>query len=661
MGSNLGIDAMIATADRILSELPPKLSRCAMPLSLTGRCPNLDTQPIAGLLEEVQTVQLPSTTRGAIEKAVSNAVNILCSDTHSTFTATISRLASQEATGQLSDKDMEERICVIFEKDFKEKLNKLVSSLTTVIRKRYPPYARPGIKRPSPFAPGTLHVLESAYSRCTILSAAETALIAEAASITPQQVRTWFQNKRNRGKKTRITSTATQHVSQSRPLASLPNRVQRKPTSEVFHVPELPRHQSPPPPLPPPYQERIFKALPRRARRSVNEVNNQHAAFTANSQGGSSFTPSSSTLSISSTDSLPSNGGFIAPFDMHLATGQLQTQVDTTWGRDDGNAPADVFNSGAPVSFNFIPPTPLNTSFDSVINPHDVHGLQCEVTHSVGNGYQVQEREADIVAGINFGELDLGLVNTNDFVGALKEFTAFEGLTLAGSPQFTASHATSPSEAGVSDDHSNIVTASFGFLPFKPLQGSDTDFFTVIDHLLSASSISSPAQNCTPEHPASFNSMANSPLGNLHTTHNQFKAPSAYGHQGSAVSYPSSLDVGVNGSIPFPVSCVSSDKDETWSWLGQNIQSEGMGTQDAGQQQGETQGGETQAGEGQSEWSWLSEFLAFDCSDFSVTHTTSSHIGVPSIPLANNNIACEAPSFPSGPSIFTATSALASV
>lgn len=124
-----------------------------MPLSLTGRRPSLDTQPIVGLLEEVQMVQLPSTIREAIEKAISNAVNILSSDTQSTFTATISKLVSQEGTGHLPDKDMEEQICVIFEKNFKQKLDKLVSSATAVIRKRYPPNGGSGTKRPSPFAP----------------------------------------------------------------------------------------------------------------------------------------------------------------------------------------------------------------------------------------------------------------------------------------------------------------------------------------------------------------------------------------------------------------------------------------------------------------------------------------------------------------------------
>lgn len=630
-----------------------------MPLSLTGRRPSLDTQPIVGLLEEVQMVQLPSTIREAIEKAISNAVNILSSDTQSTFTATISKLVSQEGTGHLPDKDMEEQICVIFEKNFKQKLDKLVSSATAVIRKRYPPNGGSGTKRPSPFAPETLHVLESAYSRCTVLSAAESALIAEAASITPQQVRTWFQNKRNRGKKTRITSTVTQQVPHSRPRADLPNRVQQRSRSEVFHVPELPGCQPAPQTLPPPYQDRILKAFPRRAQRPATGAHNQHAAFTANSQEGNCFARSPSTFfSISSTDLLPPNGGFISPFDMHLATGQQQTQVNIAWEQDAINVPADVLISGAPapVSFNFIPPTPLNTSFGSVTNHHDAHELQCETAHCVGDRYRVQEWETDIVGGVNFGELDLGLVNTDDLIEVLKESAALEGLTLAGSPQFIASHVTSPSEASVSDVSSNPVTVSPRCLPTKPLQGFDTDFFTVIDSLLSAPSISSPAQNCTQEHPALFNSMAKSSSGNLNAMYNQFESSSVYAHQGSAASYPSPLDVGITGSMPFPASCVSSAKDGTWSWLGQNIQNEGVEMQDAGQQQGESQ-----SGEGQSEWSWISEVLAFDCSDLSVTHTTSSHTDVPFIPLTNNNTTCAAPSFSSGASISTAISALASV
>lgn len=152
MGANLGIDAMIGIADGLLSELSPELSGCVMPLILTGRRPNLDTQPIADLSKKAQMAQLPSTIREAIERAINNAVNIMSSDTQSAFTTTILKLVSQEGTGGLSDKDMEERVCVIFEKNFKQKLDKLVSSAIAVIRKRYPPFTGPDIKRPSTFA-----------------------------------------------------------------------------------------------------------------------------------------------------------------------------------------------------------------------------------------------------------------------------------------------------------------------------------------------------------------------------------------------------------------------------------------------------------------------------------------------------------------------------
>lgn len=402
--------------------------------------------------------------------------------------------------------------------------------------------------------------------------------------------------------------------------------------------------------MPPPYQERILKALPRRAQKSASGANNQHAEFTANLQGNL-FARSASPLSISSADTVPPNDGFISPFDMHLATGQQQTQVNIAWEQNAINVPTDVLNRDARVSFNLVPPTPLNTSFHLAINQHASHVNQCDVTHPVRDRYQVQKREMDIMDGVNFGELDLGLMNIENFLEALKESAAFEGLTLAGSPQFTASHATSPYQAGVSEVSSDSTTVSPGFFPIKSPQGFDTDFFTVIDGLLSTSSMSSPAQNCTPEHPALFNSTAKSSSGNLN---HQSESLPPYGRQGFAASHPWPSDE--VATDVFPGSYVSPAKDEACPWLWQNIQNESIETQDAVEQQGKTQ-----EDEGQNGWSWISEVLAFDCFDFPVPDTISPHIDLHSIPLVNNNTLCTTLSFPSGPSAFTTTSAPASV
>lgn len=402
--------------------------------------------------------------------------------------------------------------------------------------------------------------------------------------------------------------------------------------------------------MPPPYQERILKALPRRAQKSASGANNQHAEFTANLQGNL-FARSPSPLSISSADTVPPNDGFISPFDMRLATGQQQAQVNIAWEQNVINVPADVLNRDARLSFNLIPPTPLNTSFDSAINQHASHVSQCEVTHPVQDRYQVQKRQMDIMDGVNFGELDSDLMNIENFLEALKESAAFEGLTLASSPKFTASHATSPYQAGISEVSSDSTTVSPGFFPIKSPLGFDTDFFTVIDGLLSTPSMSSPAQNCTPEHPALFNSTAKSSSGDLN---DQSESLPPYGRQGFAASHPWPSDEGATDV--FPGSCVSPAKDEACPWLWQNIQKESMETQDAVQQQGKTQ-----EDEGQNGWSWLSEVLALDCFDFSVSDTISPHIGLPSTPLINNKALCTTLSFPSGPSVYTTTSALASV
>ncbi|BEJ06280.1 hypothetical protein CcaverHIS641_0308020 [Cutaneotrichosporon cavernicola] len=59
----------------------------------------------------------------------------------------------------------------------------------------------PSVKRGPNFKANSKHILEDAFRRSQFLNKAECRIVAKAAGLSSQQVRTWFQNKRNRSSK----------------------------------------------------------------------------------------------------------------------------------------------------------------------------------------------------------------------------------------------------------------------------------------------------------------------------------------------------------------------------------------------------------------------------------------------------------------------------
>ncbi|OCF62259.1 hypothetical protein L486_01927 [Kwoniella mangroviensis CBS 10435] len=388
---------------------------------------------------------------------------------------------------------LETSIVQLVETYFTQQCQKIERTVSDVVVERMISQGENG-RRPTSFNTRTLQLLEASYSRTKILSTAETAIIAEAAGITPHQVRTWFQNKRNRGSKRNPSSSA------NRPIQALPKRAQ-----------QIKLETSPFSPSPAPIKRQV-RGLPKRAQAQVSH-NAPNSSILHSSLGNLPFSEESSSIghgepphmgngngermnrspSLTSTISNSSetpNGGFISPFDA-----QNIPQIAIEWGTGTLNVPVDVLEGGNLPKFNFTPPSPLNLNFNSLFNPspnsvnngmNSMFGGQVYDTptsNSASFNPFAQQPNLDFAAGLESIETLLS--------SALSNPSSFEQFsTLAASPQISLDSLSPRSDtlesipSIVSASGSNINSPSW--LAGNGEEGLDGGFFEALEGLLAS-------------------------------------------------------------------------------------------------------------------------------------------------------------------------------
>nr|ACZ51525.1 Sxi2 [Kwoniella heveanensis] len=322
--------------------------------------------------------------------------------TLSFYDSTIAAFVSTAPHGGMSDHLTEVLLCDIFQTLFSRQLKEIQVNVTRAIERRLASsHSDPSKKLPS-FSAHTLTVLNAAYARSKSLSQAETVIIAQAAGISPHQVRTWFQNKRNRGKDKKSSAPA------NRPVSSLPKRAQQ----QQQHPIKLESQANLLSPTPAP---RRVRGLPKRAAQvshnapgthvlpsyassetsshdyGILDVRERAVGMEDEEEGAGKMSRSASFASTSSLSTEAPNGGFVSPYEMHLSStsgdrqasssssasvsgaaarhGEGLTQIAVEWGTGMLNIPIEALGGGQAPVFNFTPPSPLNVGFDPTFDP----------------------------------------------------------------------------------------------------------------------------------------------------------------------------------------------------------------------------------------------------------------------------------------------------
>ncbi|KAK6908418.1 hypothetical protein I203_102419 [Kwoniella mangroviensis CBS 8507] len=479
------------------------LQRCACPpsarpLTLVGLKPNLHIPEERWFIpsQENATIIADRSLFRAISLDIQDHLTTKRDEFFARYDATVHGLVSAELYGGLSDKQMEMDLCGLFENKFSRYCSQVRQTLrSTIHRVDAKGTAQHDIKkRVASFTDQTIKILEAAYSRTKILSAAETAIIAKAAGITPHQVRTWFQNKRNRGSKRNPSSSA------NRPIQTLPKRAQQiKLETSPFSSSLVPI-------------KRQVRGLPKRAQAQVSH-NAPNSSILGSSLGNLPFSDESPSIghgqpshlengngermnrspSLTSTisnSSEISNGGFVSPFDA-----QNIPQIAIEWGTGILNVPVDVLEGGRLPIFNFTPPSPLNLNFNPVFNP-DSNSFSNDMKSMFGG--QVYDTPTSTLSSFNpFAQqpnLDsaAGLESIESLLSsALSDPSSFEQFsTLAASPQISIDSLSPTSDtlesipSIVSASGSNIGSPSW--LAGNGEEGLDGGFFEALEGLLAS-------------------------------------------------------------------------------------------------------------------------------------------------------------------------------
>ncbi|ODN74384.1 hypothetical protein L202_06795 [Cryptococcus amylolentus CBS 6039] len=583
MDSDSYLEGWAATADQIIADCSSGGSIPSKPITTSGLQPKIAIPDLGSISNKANLSWLSPRLQQTVYQRISVTLQYLGDKMLKTFRSTTSGLLSQELLGGLSDKEIELWVAQVFEQYYRRESDRFLNRVADM---------------------DALNTLEAAYERCPVLSPAETNLVASAAGITPQQVRTWFQNKRNRGKKLGGGKPA-KPSSGPRLVASLPKRVPRQPSCSYSASPEPLNTINDTP------TRRPVRDLPRRAhtqRRTSFDPSTEITPEPSLVDGDSNSVFSPATLSPgSSCGSIASNGGFISPFSMHMAQqqgqegGRQETQINICWDQGVLNVPFEALKSSEGVpNFEFVPPTPSQNnwgSFDAIIP---------DALSFPGN-FGMDDL-SQMSYGGQFDDASLGLDSIEHILNeALSDPTAFGGLTLSGSPQFSESSPLTPgSEAGASE----VSSTTFVSNGVKGGDGLDGDFFSVLDGMISAPSpvgehtypIFSPqdrsVSSASSSSALSFTSASTAPTSV--SSSSVLEQENQYQHN----QYTKGLDLFVpvqhqhqprQGSGSFDVGSVGNEIGHAW---------QGQGDFGAQPQQGQKQEA--------SSWGWTSGLLPFD-------------------------------------------------
>nr|ACZ51527.1 Sxi2 [Kwoniella heveanensis] len=489
----IALERLIAVSDKIRQACGSTAH--TRPLSTSGRQPKLLVP--TSLLEIPRRLreQVAPDIIEAIQASVQSAAEHQIRAALGIYASTAKAFLSVAPFGSQTDDRAEQQLCHLFEIHLASRMQDMQRAVIQVIETSLSFNQNASSKKLSPFSPRTLFVLDAAYARAKSLSQAETVIIAHAAGISPHQVRTWFQNKRNRGKDKKPPAST------DRPVSSLPKRAQQQ-----QHQIKLESQANLLSPTPAP---RPVRGLPKRAAQVSHNAPGTHTVPSYPSSETSSYVYGaldmreramgmededegagrmSRSASFASTSSLSTevpNGGFISPYEMHLSSssgdrqasssssasvsgaaarhGEGLTQIAVEWGTGMLNIPIEALGGGQAPVFNFTPPSPLNVGFDPTFNPANYASLPTDsfsLAQSQSSGETVAiplEMGAENRSHFPFAlpdNLDLseGLESIESILTeALSDPKSFEHFsTLAASPQISLDSLSPRSESSES-------------------------------------------------------------------------------------------------------------------------------------------------------------------------------------------------------------------
>ncbi|KAK8858389.1 hypothetical protein IAR55_002616 [Kwoniella newhampshirensis] len=138
------------------------------------------------------------------------------------YQQSIGEIRSFESVGGVSDDDVEDQVCKVFEGLFSRHCRQVINSIEVAITDILNQQAQSTLLSTTTFSPDQR------------LSAAEMGLVAALAGITPAQVRTWFQNRRCR--QNRRDRGFGKDLKFTRKVKALPRRARPQ---FITHVPKV--------------------------------------------------------------------------------------------------------------------------------------------------------------------------------------------------------------------------------------------------------------------------------------------------------------------------------------------------------------------------------------------------------------------------------------